>query len=109
VKKSDEAWAARKVERGDGRACNPETEFRLGFEAGAAATGTGTITIPTPHVTYGPEGIPANVADADYLRHAVKNIDYLSHGERLWGSGVTATVRKLLLDAAKALDPKATQ
>jgi len=34
VKKSDEAWAARKVERGDGRACNPETEFRLGFAAG---------------------------------------------------------------------------
>jgi hypothetical protein len=36
VKKSDEAWAARKVERGEGRACNPETEFRLGFAAGAA-------------------------------------------------------------------------
>ena len=34
MKKSDEAWAARKVERGDGRACNPETEFRLGFAAG---------------------------------------------------------------------------
>jgi len=33
MKRSDEAWAARKVERGDGRACNPETEFRRGFAA----------------------------------------------------------------------------
>jgi len=36
VKTADEAWAARKVERGEGRACNPETEFRRGFEAALA-------------------------------------------------------------------------
>ena len=75
--------------------------------AAKAEAATGTITIPTPHVTYGPKDVPENVADADYLRSAVGNIDYLSHGERIWGSGVTATVRKLLLDAAQALDPKA--
>ena len=91
----------------------PEVAKSAGLAAVVAAAkaeaATGTITIPAPHVTFGPKGIPANVADAEYLRSAVGNIDYLSHGERIWGSGVTATVRKLLLDAAQALDPKATQ
>ena len=33
---ADEAWKAREIERGAARSCNPETEFRLGFAAGAA-------------------------------------------------------------------------
>ena len=94
----------------------PGQNLRSAQEAGLAAVvaaakaeaATGTITIPAPHVTSGPEGIAANVADAAYLRSAVRNIDHLSHGERLWGSGLTATVRKLLLDSAQALGPKAT-
>lgn len=65
---------------------------------------TETITIPRPHVPFGPEGKTAEEADAEYLRHAVKNIDYLERGERLWGSNLTATVRKLLLDAADAVE-----
>jgi hypothetical protein len=65
-----------------------------------------TIKIPRPHVRFGPEGIAEEKADADYLRSAVRNIDYLGRGERLWGSNLTATVRKLLLDAAEALDPR---
>ena len=78
-------------------------------DAAQAKPAAGMITIPVPHVIYGPQGIPVDEADADYLRSAVKNIDHLSHGERLWGSNLTATVRKLLLDAAQALDPKGTQ
>jgi len=65
-----------------------------------------TITIPRPHVAHGPEHVSAEKADADYLRHAVRNIDYLGRGERLWGSNLTATIRKLLLDAAEELEPE---
>lgn len=68
-----------------------------------------TITVPAPHVAHGPVGIPENVADADYLRHAVKNIRYLDRGERLWGSNLTDTVCKLLLDSAEALEPTAAK
>lgn len=63
-----------------------------------------TITIPAPHVPHGPVGVPENVADADYLRAAVRNIEYQTRGERLWGSNLTATIIKLLNDAANALD-----
>lgn len=62
-----------------------------------------TITIPRPHVPYGPDHVTEDQADADYLRSAVRNIDHLSRGERIWGSNVTATVRKVLLDAADTL------
>ena len=65
-----------------------------------------TITIPSPHVPYGPIGIPADRADASYLRSAVRNIRHLGHGERLWGSNVTETVIKLLTDAAVALESR---
>lgn len=65
-----------------------------------------TITIPTPHVPHGPEGIPRNVADADYMRAAVRNIKHQSRGERLWGSNLTATIVKLLEDVADALEQK---
>ncbi len=63
-----------------------------------------TITIPTPHVPFGPTGVPEHEADADYLRSAVRNIEYLERGEKLWGSNVTATVVKLLNDAADAVE-----
>lgn len=62
-----------------------------------------TVTIPRPHVTNGPKGVAASVADADYLRSAVRNIESQGRGERLWGSGVTEMVSKLLNDAADAL------
>lgn len=65
-----------------------------------------TITIPRPHVPFGPEHVSPEKADAAYLRAAVRNVDHLGRGERLWGSNLTATVRKLLLDAAEALDPE---
>lgn len=62
-----------------------------------------TITIPTPHVPFGPTHVPEHVADADYLRGAVRNIEYREQGEKLWGSNLTATVIKLLNDAAEAI------
>lgn len=66
-----------------------------------------TITVPRPHVTHGPKGVAPVVADADYLRAAVRNIEHQSHGERLWGSGVTAMVTQLLNDASDALSAAA--
>lgn len=59
-----------------------------------------TITIPAPHVEFGPDGIPAALADADYLEHAAAS---LRDGYRVGGSNVTATVVKLLTDAAFAI------
>lgn len=64
-----------------------------------------TITIPRPHVPFGPVGVPANRADAEYLRSAVRNIEFsVNRGRALWGSNLTATITKLLLDTAAALD-----
>lgn len=61
------------------------------------------ITIPRPTVPFGPKGVPVNVADADYLRSAAGNIEFA----RRLGSNLTATVVKLLNDAADAVDPPA--
>lgn len=59
------------------------------------------ITIPKPVVPYGPQGVPADVATADYLRELVRKID--GGYTVLGGSNVTATVRKLIIDVASAL------
>ena len=40
MKTVDQAWQARKTERGTTRSCNPETEFCKGFEAGHEAIDT---------------------------------------------------------------------
>lgn len=60
------------------------------------------LTIPRPHVPFGPEGIPADQADADYLRDAARNIEF----SRCMGSNLTATVVKLLNDCATAIDER---
>lgn len=60
---------------------------------------TETITIPRPHVPYGPAGVDEWLADADYLRSAARGIEY--HG--LFGSNLNRTVAKLLRDAADAV------
>jgi len=64
----------------------------------------GTITIPRPHVPFGPTHVSPEAADADYLRAAVRGIHHLNHGERIWGHNLTATVVKLLLDSATAVE-----
>lgn len=60
-----------------------------------------TVTIPRPVVPFGPHGMSEDEGTAHYLGEVVRKIDtgFLSVG----GSNVTATVRKLLLDAAAAL------
>ena len=60
-----------------------------------------TITIPRPVVPFGPVSKTENEATADYLLEVVKKINgkYCTVG----GSNVTATVRKLLVDAADAV------
>ncbi|MDQ0726832.1 hypothetical protein [Microbacterium sp. W4I20] len=58
------------------------------------------LTIPRPHVPYGPVGIPEHEADADYLEHAASSLE--SHHE-VGGSNVRATVVGILRDVATAL------
>lgn len=58
------------------------------------------ISIPRPHVPFGPEGVPEHEADADYLDHAAASLE--GHYE-VGGSNVRATVVKMLRDAASAL------
>ena len=64
-----------------------------------------TITIPRPHVPYGPHGIPEHVADANYLREAAFHI---RDGYAVGGWNLTNTVIKLLLDTAAALETEPT-
>lgn len=61
----------------------------------------GTIAIPTPHVPYGPVGIPAHLSDSRYLREAAKHIE---EGYPVGGSNLTEAVLKLLRDAADAIE-----
>ncbi|MDQ0376568.1 hypothetical protein [Amycolatopsis thermophila] len=58
------------------------------------------ITVPRPHVPYGPEGINKDEADADFLRDAA---DRLESFYRPFGSNLRATVVRLLRDAADAI------
>jgi len=58
------------------------------------------ITITAPHVPFGPQEVPALLADADYLDHAARNI---SGGYEVGGHNVTMTVVNLLHSVATAL------
>lgn len=58
------------------------------------------VTIPRPHVPYGPVGIPEHEADAAYLEHAAGSLE--SHYE-VGGSNVRATVVGILRDVATTL------
>lgn len=60
------------------------------------------IVIPRPHVPFGPEGLSDDEADVHYLREVVKKID--EGYARVGGSNVTATIRKLISDAADAIE-----
>lgn len=59
------------------------------------------ITIPRPHVPYGPEGVPAEQADADYLREAARKLE---EHYKPFGSNLRAAVVKLIRDAADAVE-----
>lgn len=59
-----------------------------------------SITVPRPHVPYGPIGVDTNRADAAYLREAAHNIEF----SRCLGSNLTQVVTRLLADAAAAIE-----
>lgn len=58
------------------------------------------VAIEAPHVPYGPQGLPAMIADADYLEHAASNLE---RGFPVGGSNVTATVVTLLRSVSSAM------
>ena len=59
-----------------------------------------TITIPRPHVAFGPEDLDPTVADVAYLRRAARDLE--KH-YKPFGSHLRSTVVKLLHDAADAV------
>lgn len=59
------------------------------------------IEIPTPVIPYGPEGVPPHTVTAQGLREAADKVD---KPYPLGGSNYCAAVRKLLLDAADAVE-----
>lgn len=59
-----------------------------------------TITVPRPHVSFGPEGLDPAVADAAYLHRAARDLE--KH-YKPFGSHLRATVVKLIHDAADAI------
>lgn len=59
------------------------------------------ITIPRPHVPYGPHGVPEDEADANYLRDAARKLEEFY---RPFGSNLRATVVLLIRDAAAAIE-----
>lgn len=63
-----------------------------------------SITIPRPHVPYGPHGVAADQADTDYLRQAA---DDLEIHYKPFGSNLRATVVKLIRDAADSIQAPA--
>lgn len=60
-----------------------------------------SITIPRPHIPYGPIGVDLKRADVDALRKAAVD---LAEFYRPFGSNLRATVVQLIHDAADAID-----
>lgn len=64
------------------------------------------ITIPRPHVPFGPKHMPEDEADVGYLRRAA---DDLEGFYKPFGSNLRATVVKLVRDAADAIEREGDQ
>lgn len=58
------------------------------------------ITIPRPHVPYGPHHVSEDESDVDYLRKAAKDLE---QHYKPFGSNVRDTVVKLLRDTADSI------
>lgn len=100
-RRSVEADALWRAEDPEARAnVSPDLGALLTWLMARAATAE-QLVIPKPIVPYGPDGIPPEIATADYLRELVRKIDtgYTVFG----GSNVTATMRKLICDVEAAL------
>lgn len=63
-------------------------------------TAAESITVPRPHVPFGPQGVLPEVADAAYLHRAARDLE--KH-YRPFGSNLRARVVKLVHDAADAI------
>lgn len=59
------------------------------------------ISVPRPHVPYGPQGYSEDQADVYYLREAARKLQ--SH-YKPFGSNLRATIVKLILDSADAIE-----
>ena len=77
-------------------------DLREAYQAGfdAAAPAPGTVTVPAPRVPF-----PGPSTDAHFMREAAS---HLQGGFQVGGSNLTATVIKLLIDVANAMEPAAT-
>jgi hypothetical protein len=65
----------------------------------------GKTLVYVPHIPFGPLGVTANLADADYYRSAARNIRHQANvGQPFAGSNVTEAVAELCDNAAEALD-----
>lgn len=79
--------------------------FRQGVEWAMSHTvqedvESGRLLVPIPHVPFGPHGVPGELATADYLDHAARNLE---GGYPIGGYNVTHSVIRLLHDVATAL------
>lgn len=62
------------------------------------------LAVKVPPIPFGPEGVPADLANARYYRSAAKNIRYhASRGRSFSGSNLTEAVARLCDAAADAL------
>lgn len=59
------------------------------------------ITIPRPHVPFGPQHLTNNASDAQYLHTAATELEQFYQP---FGSNLRATVVKLIQDAAQAIE-----
>lgn len=64
-----------------------------------------SITVPRPHVPFGPADISPDTADAAYLRQAARDLE--KH-YKPFGPNLRATIVKLVHDAADAIDAGGT-
>lgn len=78
-----------------------EAQVRDLSSAQARTREHGTITVPRPHVPFGPDGVPAGQADAHYLHEAAQKLE---EHYRPFGSNLRATVVQLIRDAADAVE-----
>lgn len=75
----------------------------LGAAPSATHEDVETITIPRPHVPHGPATVARDIADADYLRRAARDLEEFY---KPFGSNLRATIVALIRDAADAITPK---
>lgn len=59
------------------------------------------ISVPRPHVPFGPQQLTEDQADADYLREAARKLE---EHYKPFGSNLRATIVKLIRDAAEAIE-----